>query len=53
MMKGDHGPMKQLQDLNWGAFDHTLILTSYNCYLFGYNVGHTRKRFWGVVVHKN
>ena len=23
MMKGGHGPTKWLQDLNWGAFDHT------------------------------
>ena len=22
MMKGGHRPTKQLQDLNWGAFDH-------------------------------
>ena len=22
MMRGDHGPIRQLQDLNWGAFDH-------------------------------
>ena len=22
MMKGGHGPTKQLQDLKWGAFDH-------------------------------
>ena len=21
-MKGGHGPTKELQDLNWGAFDH-------------------------------
>ena len=21
-MKGSHGPTNQLQDLNWGAFDH-------------------------------
>ena len=22
MMRGGHGPIRQLQDLNWGAFDH-------------------------------
>ena len=22
MMRGGHGPIGQLQDLNWGAFDH-------------------------------
>ena len=22
MMRGSHGPIRQLQDLNWGAFDH-------------------------------
>ena len=22
MMRGDHGPTRKLQDLNWGAFDH-------------------------------
>ena len=21
-MRGGHGPIRQLQDLNWGAFDH-------------------------------
>ena len=40
MMKGGHGPTKQLQDLtcNWGAFDrasHAPQLRSYNYYVCG------------------
>ena len=33
MMRGGHGPIRQLQDLNWGAFDHASRapqLRSYN-----------------------
>ena len=37
MMRGGHGPTKQLQDLNWSAFNHAshaLQLRSCNYYLF-------------------
>ena len=38
MMRGSHGPIRQLQDLNWGAFDHAshaplLRSCNYNLYL--------------------
>ena len=39
MMRGDHGPVGQLQDLNWGAFDHAshapqLRSCTYNMHMF-------------------
>ena len=37
MMRGGHGPIRQLQDLNWGTFDHATQSRSCN-----YNV-HVRQ----------
>ena len=42
MMRGGHGPIRQLQDLNWGAFDHAshapqLRSCNYNMYNVMYN----------------
>ena len=37
MMKEGHGPTKELQDLNWGAFDHASHapqLRSCNYYIY-------------------
>ena len=52
MMRGGHGPIRQLQDLNWGAFDHAshapqlrscnynvqLILWQANVHCMNYNM---------------
>ena len=42
MMRGGHGPIRQLQDLNWGAFDHAshapqLRSCNYNIQCIVYN----------------
>ena len=42
-MRGGHGPIRQLQDLNWGAFDHAshapqLRSCNYNVYACAHDI---------------
>ena len=59
MMKGGYGPTKQLQDVNWGAFDHSPHarppIKSYNYYirlpLYGgspHSIVPTLPTVWGI-----